>query len=85
MKRVAISCCGRPPAEGENTTRGELQRHRRQWVVLRKAVGKGRVSGWNGAVGQHQTAVEMALGVAQQQARDNGILSANPALPVSEP
>jgi hypothetical protein len=47
---------------------GELQRHRRQWVVLRKAVGKGRVSGWNGAVGQHQTAVEMALRGGRQVA-----------------
>ncbi len=45
MKRVAISCCGRPPEEGENATRGELQRHRRQRVVLQKAAGEGRVGG----------------------------------------
>jgi hypothetical protein len=45
MKRVAISCCGQPPEEGENAARGELQRHRRQRIVLRKAVGEGRVGG----------------------------------------
>ena len=68
MKRVAISCCGRPPAEGENATRGELQRHRRQRVVLREAVGEGLVGGGNGAVRQYQAAVEVALGGRRQAA-----------------
>jgi hypothetical protein len=45
-----------------------LKRHRRQRVVLREAVGEGRVGGGDGAVGQHQAAVEVALGGGRQAA-----------------
>ena len=83
MKRVAISCCGRPPAEGENATRGELQRHRRQRVILREALGEGGVGGRVAATGQGERGVEVALGGGREAPASSSSFQARRTRPLS--
>lgn len=83
MKRVAGLRCGRPSEEGENAACGKLQRHRRQWIILREAVGEGGVGGRVAATGQGERGVEVALGGGREAPASSSSFQARRTRPLS--